>query len=349
MKKTKTCLLLLLALMMMEAVAWANMAKPWVEGDPVAEPIGVFREIHIRSEQLHFDFRPLASKTPIVHIEAVYHIESTGPKAISTGLYFVAPGLRTGAVMLDGKPLKSQEQKRKLPAAWRLTRRSKEANGLLFRASLTPGKHVIKVNYTAKPRVRLRSTGLIVRTYKVHYVFGPARKWASFGKLTIKAKLPKGWSFHQNPLGLKQQGDEWVHQQQGLPQKDVVKLGVHPPQGLLVIWGAPTAIIWMLGFLLLLWVAWKINPWVQGKANSSTLAIIGRGASFGLLVAVLYGVLNWGGLYWNLLLVSKAKHMIVLGYETLLWFFVGSLVLPLVGLIASIAIWLFLANRPTSA
>lgn len=330
-----------LVFLLVSGCAWANLSKPWIEGEPVSEPIGHFRSVHIRSETLRFDFRLLNQRPKKVKIEAQYNIENMG-KAFEGDLFFVAPGLVHGKVWLDGTALASKREKRVIPKKWQLV--SGKALGVAFRAKIKPGKHVIKVSYVASPREYIRATGLAVRVYSIRYVFGPARRWASFGKLSVHAVLPDGWTFRKNELQLREGWKGWVNDFKGLPKKDAVVLSVHPPEGLLPFRFVPIVLSWIGLCLLLLWGARRVAPWVLLPSISRGQMWL-RGAGFAVGGALVMAGLNWIGVWWTLRWIDTIPHVVSIGYGALIYVLIGVFLLPLTSLLVVPLVWWWLFHR----
>ncbi|HEX8959863.1 MAG TPA: hypothetical protein VF770_08575, partial [Solirubrobacterales bacterium] len=99
-------LALLIGALAAPAVAFANMAPPWLPGDVVGEPRGGARSVAIEREALAIDLRPLAAGDP-AQVTATYHVRNDGP-AQDLSLLFVATGLAgqgrapSTSVTLDG-------------------------------------------------------------------------------------------------------------------------------------------------------------------------------------------------------------------------------------------------------
>jgi len=189
--------LLLLAVSSQAGLAWANMAPRHVEGDPIAEPVPLLRDVHIVHEDLRIDLRPLEDGGDAI-IRARYFVRNDGAQR-RLELFFVAPGLRTGWVHHGGDMVPAEPTKREVPELARPDGEPARPDGLSFALDLVPGPQEIRVKYRARAGVVLTD---MVRSYVVDYALAPARRWASFGTLRIELMVPDGWDVLETPAQL---------------------------------------------------------------------------------------------------------------------------------------------------
>ena len=195
--------------------AAANMADPTVRGEPLGEPSGDLAGLHIESEDLQLDLRPLADAGP-VNVQATYRVRNDGA-ARAVDLVFVATALAdagASGVWLDGAPIPFERDSAvggpNPPAdvPWAPTQTTPGFDGrsisyavsyngtLRFTLNLAPGPHEIRVEYSADAA---GNRGDVARLWQVGYVLAPARRWASFGTLNVLVHLPPDWLFASDP------------------------------------------------------------------------------------------------------------------------------------------------------
>lgn len=240
-RRLKALLLVLGALwaILIPGVAAANMAQPWSPGDPVGEPSGALWQIEVLHEQLRLDLRPFEARQPAI-VEATYRVRnSAGPAAVD--LVFVAPGLTSGSVALDGRVLPAQPVERLvLPDEWsapnatpgfdgrdmlyEVRTSAGAAAGLAFQAVIPPGEHEVRVQYSVRPGENHWS---VYRAYQLGYVLAPARSWGGFGTLDLEVHVPSGWEV-ASTLPLQRTGDVLAARFQGIPA-DTLGLTVRHP------------------------------------------------------------------------------------------------------------------------
>ncbi|MGD1941927.1 MAG: hypothetical protein ACFB0G_11500 [Leptolyngbyaceae cyanobacterium] len=170
-------------------VAIANMASPSRAGDLLSEPWADVSSLDILHEDLVFDLRPLADLAP-AQISATYQINNPGA-ATTLDLLFVAPGIATGQVTLNGQQAiaATSIEAPEIPAEWNIDS-PPPLNGLQFQVPLSSGEQTITVQYTGHPDSDDRD---IYRIYDLTYWLSPARQWRSFGTLTVDVFAPAGW------------------------------------------------------------------------------------------------------------------------------------------------------------
>jgi hypothetical protein len=187
--------------------ARANMADPWRTGEAAGEPIGVMKHLHVREERLEIDLRPLAQPDEAARLTAEYVIENRSGEPVTTELFFVAPGLKSGTVELDGVALQSSTTWQEVPESWldiQKQQRGRSTSGLSYVATLAPGEHLFKVAYLA--RASEDHVGGVYLEQVVSYALGPAKEWASFGSLDLVVHPPVGWRV-ESSIGLKADTD----------------------------------------------------------------------------------------------------------------------------------------------
>jgi hypothetical protein len=209
--------------------ASADFAPPWHGGDVVGEPTGAVAHVAIIHEDLDFDLRPLADANSI-QVRATYQLRNDEGSTVAT-LVFLADRASmadsTFAVSFDGSAVVARPTITPVPPAW-LPPASTPALGdgapiaysttpgtaLQFSVVIPSGQHRLSVNYAVLPA---RSGGLgTTAIWQVGYVLAPARQWASFGDLSVRAQLPAGWRARSIP-NLARNGDTLVGHFASLP------------------------------------------------------------------------------------------------------------------------------------
>lgn len=232
--------------------ALANMADPELPGDPVGEPSPLLDSIHILSENLSIDMRPLARRQAC-RVEATYHVRNAG-SARTLDLVFIAGGLNDSAeafsIVLDGRPMPGRfTDSFPVPISWQLPTHTPgfdgsdsipyqvsmpgraegpeaqgpggstrhplplSASAILFSIHLPQGEHTITVTYDA------RAAGYPydeIYVWQLGYVLSPARRWGSFGRLDARILLPDDWQAATTP-GMKRSGDTLTGTWNSLP------------------------------------------------------------------------------------------------------------------------------------
>ena len=226
--------------------AHANVGRRTFPADHAAEPAGL-RAIAIEHEELAFDLRPLATRSP-AHVMARYELVNHGDE-VTTALVFVsgALGIGNSHVTLDGTELRAkigvEGDTAPSPASWAPPKSTPALDGgealfyethgtgaLTFWATIGSGKHELSVTYTAMPQLdRSQDGGTIV--WQLGYVLAPARDWGGFGTLDVTVQLPPGWRAATLPA-LARSGDTLHAHFTSLPV-DTIGITVQAPTGTL--------------------------------------------------------------------------------------------------------------------
>jgi hypothetical protein len=244
---------------------FADAAPPWEPGDAIGEPTGAVAHVAITHEDLAFDLRALADANP-VQVRATYQLRNDAAPT-SASLVFLADHALTGAstfaVTFDGAAVAATPTTlTQLPNAWKpptstpslidgadVPYDTKPGTAFQFTAFIPPGPHRLSVAYTVLPG-RYSWAGSTT-LWQVAYVLAPARQWASFGDLSVRAQLPPGWRARALP-DLTRNGNSLEGQFSGLPADGlVISVSFPTDPHLLSIqqWMAPQ---WPLFFWLLL-------------------------------------------------------------------------------------------------
>ncbi len=265
----------LLVLCLGSESAIANMSSPWSPGDPIGEPVGVFRQLDIVTEKLSFDLRSLAHQNS-GQVTATYQIRNSG-KSVSVDLVFISPGIKTGNVTLDDKKVSANIiPKPSLPQEWdhliqlpimsdkinwadsgRISVSGAGESALSFQTILPSGEHSLQVSYEIRPGTYNGND--IYREYNIGYLLAPARSWATFGKLDIQVNLPHGWEVVTTPLKLPRQGDTLTGSFAGLPS-DTFAIATRPTLWLfsLIISIIVEVSIWIMGLIACVFFGQKL-------------------------------------------------------------------------------------------
>lgn len=225
------------------ATAWADAAPLWQPGDAIGEPTGAVAHVAITHEDLAFDLRPLVDAKPVT-VSATYQLRNDSAAA-SAPLVFLADHALTGAsdftVSFDGSPLPATSTTlTRLPDVWKpptvtpslsngeaLQYVSRPGSAFAFTAVIPPGSHRLAVTYAAMPGNSGAPNTTIV--WQIGYVLAPARQWASFGDLSIRATLPSGWRARATPE-LARVGSSLVGQFSGLPADSLAISAAFPEE-----------------------------------------------------------------------------------------------------------------------
>ncbi len=256
--------------------AIANMSSPWEPGDPVGEPIGIFRQLSIVQETLTLDLRSLVSQKK-GRVMAAYLIRNNGSQA-TVDLLFISPGIQTGNVTVDGTKVASNKVSQPtVPPEWKkpitmpkMGNRSRALgfggtvnlynlyhnnnDGISFQAILPTGEHRLQISYDVQPGEE-NGDGKIYRQYLIGYFLAPARSWARFGQLDIEVNLPSGWEVATS-LPMKRTNDNFRATFTGIPADGLAVIASPPlyplSSGLSILlrvagWGGGLIGSWRLG------------------------------------------------------------------------------------------------------
>ena len=303
------------------SAASANMAKPWDDGDVVGEPTGAQASVRILEEDLSFDLRPLSEGQP-ARIEALYKLHNEGEPA-EVELFFVAPGLEEGSVLVNGASVESQKVERELPEAWRSNYSARyKGAGFLFKAPLSAGANKIEVRYSALA-ARDHPSSEVHVDYLISYVLAPARQWASFGELKVSVQIPEGWSMTSTPP---LEGERVSFE--GLPA-DAFEIVLSPPTGIRHV----ALAMLPLGLLLGLALAFFIGRFSRGwRPTASRGEAVLNGLGIGLVAGPLAGLLAFGVSFLGQWIPHSAYISRSWSYETMLQSLVLSVLLGVVAI-----------------
>lgn len=284
-------------------IVFANMANPYMAGDPVGEPAGDLKQIAITRETLDIDLRPLEKDNRAV-VTAMYQVRNDGP-AEHVDLLFVPVALdsrQTGAagVWLDGQKVSSRiSAAQPLPASWQPPQTTPGLDGqpalryriihgggegITFALRLTSGTHRIRVRYLA--RASQVSGNSPVRYWQLGYVLAPARNWKNFGQLDVTVEVPSRWQLASS-LPLQREGDMLRGTFHGVPA-DALGLTAQapvPPQ-------APVAdlapFVFGIGLIVVAIIGWLTGMLVALRRWSSLMALpVAMLAALALATAVI--------------------------------------------------------------
>lgn len=281
---------IIVAALLVPVLLRANMADPVDPGDRVGEPAAALAGVVVERERLEMDLRPLERRESAV-VEAVYRLRNDGP-ARELELVFVADALAdSGRVTLDGRPVPVAESRADtaLPARWLAPRSTPgigrdaplpyeagaygEAAGTLrFRLPLKPGRHTVAVRYRARATEHSHSSPVV--NWQLGYVMAPARRWADFGGMDLRVRVPAGWSAAAEPA-LRREGDVLTGSWDALPA-DALALTVRAPE--------PRSLGLWLGLAALAAAGVALCVWAGVRAGR-TLARRGRGPGWAALPA----------------------------------------------------------------
>lgn len=251
----------LFLLLVLPSLAFANMAKPWMEGETVGEPLGTLKSLSIAKELLELDLRPLA-KGDRAQVKATYTIENKG-KPVTTSLLFVSFALNKGKVSLDGKTVSYTFVKdQPVPKDWKLPANQKPAmqkdpkkiHGMKFQVTIPAGQHTIEVQYPVS-NGEFHPTDSMYRKRYVQYLLAPAKRWASFGTLDIKVTTPKRWQLKSN-LKLTQSKQLWSGTFKGIPANHLL-LNVKKRNSWFLQYRLPSILAVLFGILLTAGLLWS--------------------------------------------------------------------------------------------
>ncbi len=230
---------LIVALLLIPALAWANAAKRSSEGDAVGEPMGMI-DVAIVREDLTIDLRRLDSGGDAV-VDVAYQLENRGP-AKQLALIFAsgASSLVGFEVALDDAVIPSTlVRSASLPESWKAPISTPGPSGELgyavdrhagaatFDLAIPPGAHKLVIRYGATPSIHHAGEPMLMHQFA--YVLAPARSWTSFGQLAITVQVPPGWGAEVEPA-LERDGDTLKGTFTGVPA-DAVAITTHSPAG----------------------------------------------------------------------------------------------------------------------
>lgn len=269
-------------------IVFANMANPYVAGDPVGEPAGDLKQVAITQEVLDIDLRPLEEDNRAV-VTAMYQVRNDGP-AKNVNLLFVPVALdshQSGAagVWLDGRSVSSRiSMAQPLPASWQPPRTTPGLNGqpamsysivhggdqgITFVLYLTPGPHQIRVRYLA--RASQVSGDSPVRYWQLGYVFAPARNWKSFDRLDVTVEVPSHWQLASS-LPLQREGDVLRGTFHGVPA-DTLGLTAQAPIPSQPAVADPVPLVFGIGLTAVAVIGWLTGVLVALRRWSSLAAL----------------------------------------------------------------------------
>jgi hypothetical protein len=232
-------LLVFLLLTLPSSQAFANSARPWDPGDPLAEPIGRIRDVSISTEKLVIDARAF-SDGGHASITATYRVLCSASEGVEVPLVFVSPGIETGSVELDGKAVPMEARGvDALPETWRSPSTTPDSmrghleyaepigRVLAFTVRFSRGEHDLSVRYQARPTLHHGSTLVAMQ---LAYVLAPARDWGGFGSLDVEVLTPEGWTLQVEPaLTRDPAGNRWSQRFEGVPA-DALSMTFRPPR-----------------------------------------------------------------------------------------------------------------------
>ncbi len=351
---------LALVVLMVPAVARANVGPPSSGGQVVGEPVGVVG-VDITRETLTIDLCPLAGNG-LAQVEAVYHLSNPGSEK-KLDLLFASGSANVAdfQVWLGGQSVASAPAKdKKLPPSWQAPRQTPGLHGesgldylryhprgvtpVAFTVVVPSGRHDLKVRYAAEAATYLMGYPTVYRQFA--YVLAPARAWSAFGGLDVTVHLPESWRAACAPA-LERAGDTLKGSFANLPA-DAIVLTVQAPEG----WAFWPLTYAGLGLLGLAGLGGAVACWRGGRSKGRRLALptetrsnwldrhawpksIGLGVAWGLAVLAT-GTFATFSPDW-VLPAGQASHY---GYGQVFAmlgvFFLGILALPLGFLIAQV-------------
>ncbi|HEY0077991.1 MAG TPA: hypothetical protein VGB73_05045 [Pyrinomonadaceae bacterium] len=194
-------------------------------------------------------------------------------------------------VWLDNQPVQtetSERPKTHLPPSWRSpettpTLRSGEeelpydvtsGGAIAFRVVLTPGTHVFRVRYEARPAAYSGVSSSAIY-WQLGYILAPAREWASFGGLDAKVLLPRGWKAATAPA-MRREGDTLTASWNEVPA-DALAITVQTSEE--TVSNVAHYWMWLIVFSLLLaplagFVGWKLGRKLSERRRTSAWALL---------------------------------------------------------------------------
>jgi hypothetical protein len=269
-----------LLLLMIPAIARANIGPSSFGGHIVADPIGVIG-IAITHETLTINLRPLATNN-LPQVEALYHFYNSGAERTLELLFASGSANITDfLVWLDAKPiLNKPTQETKLPVSWQpppqtpgisdgsgldyLSYGSKNVTPIGFTVTVPPGSHDLKVRYTAEASTHLSGYPTVYRQFA--YVLAPARAWSNFGGLDVTIHIPEKWRAACTPTLARTDG-VLKGSFAKLPA-DAIALTLQKPEG----WAYHLLAYVSLGLLGLIMIGGAVICWRCGRLKGRRLA-----------------------------------------------------------------------------
>jgi hypothetical protein len=185
------------------------MKAPDEPGDQAGEPAPALAAMHIVHEDLSIDMRPVETPREPARIRARYRVRNDGPTQ-TVDLLFLAPGLRAGQVRHRGKRIAARVDERAQTS--RTPNHSvavQDTDALSFAVTFVPGEQDIEVTYQAAPDL-LPIDG--IDSFSVDYLLAPARRWASFGSLSLDIHVPPDWQILDLPSALAPSAEDGGYQ-----------------------------------------------------------------------------------------------------------------------------------------
>ena len=272
---------LALVVLTVPTVSHANVGPPSSGGQVVAEPVGVVG-VDITRETLTIDLRPLAANG-LARVEAVYHLLNHGPEK-RLDLLFASGSANVAdfQVWLGDQPVATAPAKdQQLPASWQAPRetpglhdgrgldylryQSRSVTPVAFTVIVPPGRHDLKVRYTAEAATNLLGRPTVYRQFA--YVLAPARAWSGFGSLDVAIHLPEHWRAACLPV-LSREGDTLKGSFTNLPA-DAIALTVQAPEG----WAYRVLVYASLGLLGVVGLGGAVVCWIGGWSKGRRLAL----------------------------------------------------------------------------
>jgi hypothetical protein len=348
---------LVVALLLIPALAWANVAKRNTEADAVGEPLGMI-DVAIVREDLAIDLRQVERGRATV--EVGYQLDNRGA-AKQLALIFAsgASSLDGFAVTLDGAAIPAKlVTSATLPESWKAPASTPGPNGPLdldidrhagaatFDLAIPPGMHRLAIRYGATTALHHAEEPMLMHQFA--YVLAPARSWTSFGQLAITVQVPPGWGAEVEPA-LERDGDTLKGTFTGVPA-DAVGITTHSPAGFYHL----LRIVGLLGFGVALlgggYAVWRIM-FARGKRHVRDAYLGGGDTALAFALSIVWAVAitvaGWFATYGpDLALVeSQADHR---GYGDALQL-IGIVLLALVAILVGTFMGRYAGKRGVQA
>jgi hypothetical protein len=285
-----------LAVLSLSLTAHANVGKPNTGGRIAGEPTGL-HDIAIERETLTIDLRPLAENGK-VRVEAIYYLHNTGPERTHDLQFAAGSNTSDFRVLLDDQllpsaasPSSTQPPKWKIPAqtpripgrggSGELSYQPGAATPTDFRATISPGRHTLKVEYFGEAGTHLYGDPTVYRQFA--YILAPAREWGGFGGLDVTIHLPPGWHAAATPE-LTRDGDTLTGQFSNVPA-DALAITVQSPEGpaySLVKTGS--FVLFVTALIGGVVVCWWLGRRSGRSGSAGAIWSIGRGLAWGAAV-----------------------------------------------------------------